>query len=125
MIYSEPLNDDNYMMVCMKVYDNPQCKGIEEFHEDMDRVKYLKRLFKKYLNSGILRERLILNHLIILHNVLGPISTRLLFFKLEKEIHPPLKTFLIYLNYLPETLPEVDIVTIPVDQTIANTLREI
>lgn len=125
MIYSEPLDNDNYMMVCMKVYDNPQCKGIEEFHEDMDRVKYLKRLFKKYLNSGILRERLILNHLIILHNVLGPISTRLLFFKLEKEIHPPLKTFLIYLNYLPETLPEVDIVTIPVDQTIANTLREI
>ena len=125
MIYSEPLNDDNYMMVCMKVYDNPQCKGIEEFHEDLDRVKYLKRLFKKYLNSGVLRERLILNHLIILHNVLGPISTRLLFFKLEKEIHPPLKTFLIYLNYLPETLPEVDIVTIPVDQTIANTLREI
>jgi len=125
MIYSEPLDNDNYMMVCMKVYDNPQCKGIEEFHEDLDRVKYLKRLFKKYLNSGVLRERLILNHLIILHNVLGPISTRLLFFKLEKEIHPPLKTFLIYLNYLPETLPEVDIVTIPVDQTIANTLREI
>lgn len=109
----------------MKVYDNPQCKGIEEFHEDLDRVKYLKRLFKKYLNSGILRERLILNHLIILHNVLGPISTRLLFFKLEKEIHPSLKTFMIYLNYLPETLPEVDLVTIPVDQTIANTLREI
>ena len=125
MIYSEPLDNDNYMMVCMKVYDNPQCKGIEEFHEDLDRVKYLKRLFKKYLNSGVLRERLILNHLIILHNVLGPISTRLLFFKLEKEIHPPLKTFLIYLNYLPETLPEVDLVTIPVDQTIANTLREI
>tara|TARA_R110002020_G_scaffold281121_2_gene496829 strand:+ start:3726 stop:4103 length:378 start_codon:yes stop_codon:yes gene_type:complete len=125
MIYSEPLDNDNYMMVCMKVYDNPQCKGIEEFHEDLDRVKYLKRLFKKYLNSGVLRERLILNHLIILHNVLGPISTRLLFFKLEKEIHPPLKTFLIYLNYLPETLPEVDLVTIPVDQTIAKTLREI
>jgi len=125
MIYSEPLDNDNYMMVCMKVYDNPQCKGIEEFHEDLDRVKYLKRLFKKYLNSGVLRERLILNHLIILHNVLGPISTRLLFFKLEKEIHPPLKTFMIYLNYLPETLPEVDLVTIPVDQTIAKTLREI
>jgi hypothetical protein len=125
MIYSEPFNDDNYMMVCMKVYDNPQCKGIEEFHEDLDRVKYLKRLFKKYLNNGVLRERLILNHLIILHNVLGPISVRLLFFKLEKEIHPSLKTFLIYLNYLPETLPEVDLVTIPIDQTIANTLREI
>jgi len=125
MIYSEPLNDDNYMMVCMKVYDNPQCKGIEEFHEDLDRVKYLKRLFKKYLNNGVLRERLILNHLIILHNVLGPISTRLLFFKLEKEIHSSLKTFMIYLNYLPETLPEVDLVTIPVDQTIANTLRDI
>ena len=125
MIYSEPLDNDNYMMVCMKVYDNPQCKGIEEFHEDLDRVKYLKRLFKKYLNSGVLRERLILNHLIILHNVLGPISVRLLFFKLEEEIHSPLKTFLIYLNYLPETIPEVDLVTIPVDQTIANTLREI
>ena len=112
-------------MVCMKVYDNPQCKGIEEFHEDLDRVKYLKRLFKKYLNSGVLRERLILNHLIILHNVLGPISVRLLFFKLEKEIHSPLKTFLLYLNYLPETLPEVDLVEIPIDTEIANILREI
>lgn len=109
----------------MKVYDNPQCKGIEEFHEDLDRVKYLKRLFKKYLNSGVLRERLILNHLIILHNVLGPISVRLLFFKLEKEIHSPLKTFMIYLNYLPENIPEVDLVDIPIDQKIAETLREI
>tara|TARA_Y100001938_G_C8040250_1_gene405782 strand:- start:175 stop:552 length:378 start_codon:yes stop_codon:yes gene_type:complete len=125
MIYGEPLNNDNYMMVCMKFYDNPQCKGIEEFHEDLDRVKYLKRLFKKYLNSGSLRERLILNHLIILHNVLGQISVRLLFLKLEKEIHSPLKTFLLYLNYLPETIPEVDLVDIPVDQKIAETLRGI
>jgi len=125
MIYSEPLNDDNYMMICMKVYDNPQCKGIEEFHEDLDRVKYLKRLFKKYLNSGALRERLILNHLIILHNVFGQISVRLLFHKLEKEIHSPLKTFLIYLNYLPDRIPEVDLVDIPIDQKIAETLRGI
>ena len=125
MIYGEPLSDDNYMMICMKTYDNPQCKGIEEFHEDLDRVKYLKRLFKKYLNSGVLRERLILNHLIILHNVFGVTSVRLLFLKLEQEIHSPLKTFLIYLNYLPEKIPEVELVDIPIDQEVAKILREI
>ena len=65
------LNDDNFLMFAMKHYDNPQCKNIEEFHEDMNRIKYLKRLFRKYKTSGVLRERLILNHIIIFTNVFG------------------------------------------------------
>jgi len=65
------INDDNFLMYAMKHYDNPQCKNIEEFHEDMNRIKYLKRLFRKYKTSGVLRERLILNHLIIFTNVFG------------------------------------------------------
>ena len=59
------LNSDNFMMYAMKEYKNPNCKNIEEFNEDMNRIKYLKRLFKKYKSSGVLRERLILNHIII------------------------------------------------------------
>ena len=65
------LTDENYMLFAMKSYINPQCRDVEEFHEDMNRIKYLKRLFKKYKSNGILRERLILNHLIIFTNVFG------------------------------------------------------
>lgn len=118
------LNDENFMSFAMKMYTNPQCTKIEEFMEDMDRFKYLKRLFRKYKFNGILRERLILNHLIILYNVFDiETATRLLFFRLEKELYPYLKTFLLYLKYLPKSIPETDLVRIPLDPKIINTLR--
>ena len=95
------LNDDNYMMFAMRVYNNPQCKNISEFQEDMNRIKYLKRLFRKYKSSGQLRERLILNHIIIFYNVFDIIpATRLLFSRIEKDLHPYLKTFIVFLNNL-------------------------
>jgi hypothetical protein len=120
------LNDDNFMMFAMKAYNNPQCKNISEFHEDMNRIKYLKRLLRKYKTSGQLRERLILNHIIIFYNIFDPISaTRLLFSRIEKDLHPFLKTFIVFLNTLPENIPEVDLVTIPLDRRIINKLREI
>jgi hypothetical protein len=120
------IHDDNYILFAMKNYENPQCSGIEEFHEDLNRIKYLKRLFRKYKTHGILREQLILNHLIIFYNVFGITSaSRLLFVKIEPDLHPFLKTFIVYLNNLPETIPEVDLLMIPVDIRIANKLRKI
>lgn len=120
------LTDDNFTLYAMKTYNNPQCKNIEEFHEDMNRIKYLKRLFKKYKGSGVLRERLILNHIIIFYNVFGTLpATRILFNRIEPEFHSYLKTFVIYLNLLPSEIPEVDLLKIPIEVRIANKLRQI
>lgn len=120
------LNDDNYIMFAMKHYDNPQCVNLEEFNEDMNRVKYLKRLFRKYKSTGVLRERLILNHIIIFYNIFGvDAATRLLFTRIEEDLHPYLKTFVVYLNSLPHQIPEYDLVSIPLDIRIITKLRKI
>ena len=126
IMQSKPLNDKNFLLFASKHYDNPQCESIDEFHEDLNRIKYIKRLLKKYKKVGVLRERLILNHIIILQNIFGPhCCCRILFFKIEKELHSELKTFLVYLNYLPSELPEVDVDGIPLDSKIITTLRKI
>lgn len=125
MNFSEPLSDKNFTLYAMKSYDNPQCESTDEFYEDLNRIRYVKRLIKKYESQGILRERLLLNHIIILNNVFGKMSPRLLFYSLEEELHSVLKTFLIYLNYLPERIPETDLIRIPVNQEVASVLREI
>ena len=120
------LNDSNFVMYAMKNYENPTCTGMDEFHEDLNRVKYIKRLLRKYDRSQVLRERLILNHLIILGNVFGPIvSARILFFKTEHELHSYLKTFLVYLNYLPDNLQDLDLDSIPLNQSIIKHLRSL
>ena len=118
------ITEENYMLFAMKVYENPQCKSMNEFHEDMNRIKYLKRLFKKYKSTGVLRERLILNHIIILYNVFGvEAATRILFARLDKELHPILKTFLVFLHMFPNKIPEIDLVSIPLDKRITDRLR--
>ena len=95
------LTEENFIMYAMKMYNNVQCKNIDEFYEDLDRIKYVKRLLHKYINRGVLRERLILNHIIVLTNLFTPLgSTKMLFFRLDKEMHPALKTFLLYLGIL-------------------------
>ena len=120
------LNDSNFIMYAMKHYENPTCSGIDEFYEDLNRIKYIKRLFRKYEKSQILRERLILNHLIILGNVFGPVvCSRILFFKTEPELHSYLKTFLVYLNYLPKQIEEIELDPIPLDTKIINKLRSL
>jgi hypothetical protein len=120
------LNEENFVMFAMKMYDNPQCKNIDEFYEDLDRIKYVKRLLHKYINRGVLRERLILNHIIVLTNLFTPLgSTKMLFYKLDEEMHPPLKTFLLYLNYLPDEIEEVPLSMIESDLYITKRLREI
>jgi len=120
----DELNDANFVMYAMKHYENPQFTGIEEFHEDLNRIKYVKRLLRKYHKTNELRERLILNHLIIMNNVFDckPMC-RLLFHKIDEELQPQLKTFLVYLNFLPRQIPNIDLENIPLDPRIVETLR--
>jgi hypothetical protein len=126
----DSLTEDNYIRYAMRNYDNPSCTGVKEFEEDLARIVYLKRLFRRYKKSGVLRERLILNHIITFCNVFGVNSgTRLLFFKIDSELHYILKTFLVFLEYLPENEQrldiEVDIVRLQMDQEIIKRLRSI
>jgi len=116
------LTPDNIMMFAMKHYDNPSCVDRKEFLDDMKRFKYLKRLFRKYDTSDVLKVRLILNHIIVLANVFGvDASSTLLFFKIEKKHWSTLKTFLVYLNYMPEN----DLKDITTDVKVLKELREI
>lgn len=97
------LTNENILMYAMKHYNNPAAQGIHEFAEDFDRIKYIKRLFKRYQLKTVLKERLILNHIIIIYNVFGvEAATRILFFRLESDLWPILKTFLVFLNYMPD-----------------------
>ena len=82
----ENLSNENIVMFALKHYDNPQCEGEKEFHDDMKRFKYIKRLLRKYKDHGVLKERLILNHIIVLNNVFGvDACSTLLLFKIERE----------------------------------------
>ena len=98
------LTEDNFLIYAAKNYDNPQCSSTEEFYDDLKKFKYIKRLFNKYSDSGELKERLILNHIVVLINVFGPsAAVNLMFFRLEEYL-TYLKPFLILLNMLPETV---------------------
>lgn len=118
------LNDDNFVNYAMKNYDNIQCHSIEEFDEDLKRFLYLKRLFTKYKN-GVLNERLILNHLVILYNCFGDSATNMLYFKIDKEHYSTLTTFLTYLERLPETVNGIKTSNIKLDNTLIKLLREL
>ena len=98
------LTEDNFLLYAAKNYDNPQCSSTEEFYDDLKKFKYIKRLFNKYSDTGELKERLILNHIVVLTNVFGPApAVDLMFFRLEEYLSY-LKPFLILLNMLPETV---------------------
>ena len=99
----EKITSDNVIMFAIKHYDNPQCEGEKEFHDDMKRFKYIKRLLRKYKETSILKERLILNHIIILRNLFGPEAcVTLLLYKIQQEYLSTLKSFLLYLNMIRE-----------------------
>tara|TARA_B110000483_G_C18087457_1_gene500584 strand:+ start:231 stop:599 length:369 start_codon:yes stop_codon:yes gene_type:complete len=118
----EELNSDNWMMYASKHYKNVQCTSVEEFYDDLQRFKYLKRLFKRYFNNGDLQERLILNHIIVLNNVFGiESSNKMLFYKIDNDHWPVLKTFLVYLNFISESAH----IDTPLDQTVIKVLRAI
>lgn len=126
----ENLNDDNFMMYAVKAYSSPQCM-MSEFEGDLKRTKYIKRLFRRYKLSGGLKERLILNHIILLNNVFGAEATvRILFYRVDRKDYDVLKTFLIYLNLMPELIRGIrglDIRSsdIQVDLNIAEVLRQL
>ena len=118
----DKLTNSNFSAYASRYYDNRQCTSMEEFQDDMQRFKYLKRLFKRYSTSGDLQERLILNHIIIIYNVFGiEAATKMIFFKVEEQHWPALKTFLVYLNYLKEDMH----IDVPLDPVIVKVLRGI
>jgi len=121
------LTDSNYILYAMKAYENPHCMGVEEFQEDLNRTKYIKRLFRKYQRNNVLRERLILNHIIIFCNVFGvQPGIRMLFYKMELDLHEYLKTFLLYLDYVPIHMDAGELFeNITIDEQIANVLRNL
>jgi len=129
MVFDE-LNNDNVTIYAVKAYDRPNCV-MSEFKDDIKRFNYLKRLFKRYRKLDELRERLVLNHLVVLCNVFGPeVATRLLFYKMAKDDYPALKTYLMFLSVMPDRVRGIkgqDIISsdIPVDMKIADMLRDI
>ena len=126
----DDLNNDNVLMFAVKAYDSPNCV-MSEYKDDMKRFNYLKRLFKRYRKVNELRERLVLNHIVVLCNVFGPeAATRLLFYKMAKDDFPALKTYLLFLSVMPERIKGikgVDIISseIPIDFKVAEVLRDI
>lgn len=99
---------------------------IQGLYDDLTRVKYIKRLLIRFKKTGDLKERLILNHIIILQNLFGAeVCTRMLFFKIPKELHSMLKSFLEYLQYIPSEIPEVDVKKIQTDHRIDKVLRDL
>ena len=123
----EKLNESNFLLYAMHHYDNPQCNSVQEFEEDLKKFLYLKKLFSRYKNNGELRERLILNHIIVLYNIFGEETTRMLFYKIDESCWDALATFLVYLERMPEKVSEYGIVLsdMILDDTIIHTLRKI
>ena len=107
-------------MFAMKHYDNQQCHTIQEFEEDLKRFLYLRKLLNRYKRDSDLKERLILNHIIVLYNLFGQAATEMLFFKVDEEYWPALCTFLVYLNRLPD-----EKLSIGLDSGIVDVLRKI
>ena len=126
----DDLNDENFTMYALKCYSAPNCV-MSEFEGDIKRTKYLKRLFRRYKVTKTLKERLILNHIILLNNVFGPeVTSRILFYRIDERDYDILKTFLIYLNLLPEIIlgingKNIKTSDIPIDMNIAEILRKI
>ena len=110
----DELNESNYIMFAIKNYENPQAITQEDFYEDMKRFKWVKRLLNKFKNTGDLNVHLVMNHFIILYNVFGDATTPMLFYKIEKELWDVMKTFVIFLNKMPDH-PKSHIHDIPVD----------
>ena len=127
----EKIDETNFLLFAAKHYDNPQCFDTLEFYEDLARFKYIKRLLNRYEESGDLKERLIINHLIILYNVFGLATTKMLFFKLDGQLHL-LKPFIVLMGQMPDIVRGIGIENktiissdIPMDENIVQILRKI
>jgi hypothetical protein len=123
MIFNE-LNEDNFLLFAIKHYENPQAVTREDFDKDLNHFKYIKRLLKRYKNTGELKTHLLLNHFIILYNIFGDAATPMLFFKIEKELWSVMKTFVMFLNRLPQ-YPKCYLHDIEVDINCLSELQKI
>ncbi len=118
------LNDDNYLLFAIKFYDNPHAITREDFEDDLKKIKYVKRLLRRYQNTDVLKTHLILNHLTVLFNVFGDAAVPLLFFNLERDLWSSIKSFLVFLNKLPE-FPKSEIDDIVADQYCLEQLENL
>jgi hypothetical protein len=118
------LNEDNFLLFAIKHYENPQAVTREDFEKDLNHFRYIKRLLKKYKNTGQLKVHLILNHFIILYNVFGEATTPMLFHKIEMDLWPVMKSFVIFLGKLPE-YPKCYIHDVKVDINCLSQLYQI
>ena len=123
MIFHE-LNEDNFLLFAIKNYENPQAVTKEDFDRDLNHFKYIKRLLKRYKNTGQLKTHLLLNHFIILYNIFGEATTPMLFFKIESELWSSMKSFIIFLGRFPE-YPKSGIHDIQVDMNCLAELYKI
>ena len=124
----DELTEDNFMIFAAKHYMNPHCRGIDDFNDDLNHFKYLKRLFNRFQKDGVLKTNLMCGHLIVLYNVFeAQAMTRMLFHKIEEDQWSLLKPFLIMMNHLPEQIIEgskiINTVDISLNKEIVEELR--
>jgi len=116
------VNEENYIIVAAQYYSNPQCSSTEEFYEDLNRIKYIKRLINRYQDTGDLSDRLLMNHIIVFCNVFTiPIGVKIMALKLEYKYWSVIKPFLVYLKYITAE----DLSGIQMDQKVIEVLRKI
>jgi hypothetical protein len=123
MFFNE-LNEDTFLLFAIKHYENPQAVTEDDFHKDLNHFKYIKRLLKRYKNSGQLKTHLLINHFIILYNIFGDATTPMLFYKIERDLWSPMKTFIIFLNRLPD-YPKCYIHDVSIDEYCMQELQRI
>jgi len=118
------LNEDNFLLFAIKNYENPQSVTKEDFNRDLNHFKYIKRLLKRYKNTGQLKSHLLINHFIILYNIFGDATTPMLFYKIERELWSTMKTFVMFLDRIPE-YPRTYIHDIKIDEYCLEELKNI
>lgn len=123
MIFNE-LNEDNFLLFAIKYHQNPQAVTKKDFEKDLNHFKYIKRLLKRYRNTGELKTHLLVNHFIILYNIFGEAATPMLFFKIDSDLWPAMKSFIIFLNKFPD-YPKTFIHDIKVDLECMKSLYQI
>jgi len=120
----DELNEGNYLLFAIKFYNNPHALTLDDFEDDLKRIKYIKRLLKRYKNTGVLKTHLVLNHLTVLFNVFDDAAVPLLFYNLEENLWPSIKSFLLFLNRIPE-YPKSELHGIPEDEHCLSELNSL
>lgn len=118
------ITSENVTMFAIRNYDNPQAITSEDFHDDLKRFKYIKRLLRRYKKTGVLKTHLLLNHFISVYNVFGDAATPLLFYKIDKDLWSSMKSFVIYLGRLPE-YPKTSLHNVMVDLEVYKSLTQV